>query len=182
MAMTRNWICTMSTGCQYVGWCDAKRECYNLHLFTAKLEQRAEMAREVPLASAATPARAINFPNDPIAGAVVEVAAGHMAHVYQPGIEATLLERGSRYGAWADNAAVSQSLKTWLKGHKKWYLLSGAHKEALEMIAQKIARILNGDANYKDNWHDISGYAKLGEDSCIESAIAKDTTTTIGMR
>lgn len=169
MSGTRNWICTMAGGCQYQGWCDVKRECYNVYQSRA-IEQRAEMAREVPAA------RAINVPSDPIAGAVVEVAAGHMAHVYQPGIEATLLERGNRYGAWADNAAVSQSLKSWLKGHKKWHLLSGSHKEALEMIAQKIARILNGDANYKDNWHDISGYAKLGEDSCIESAIAKDTT------
>lgn len=31
----------------------------------------------------------------------------------------------------------------------------------LEMIAHKIARILNGDPNYADNWHDIAGYATL---------------------
>lgn len=30
-----------------------------------------------------------------------------------------------------------------------------------EMIAHKIARILNGDPNYADNWHDIAGYATL---------------------
>ncbi len=36
-----------------------------------------------------------------------------------------------------------------------------------EVIADKIARILNGDPNYKDNWHDIQGYAKLAEDRCV---------------
>ena len=34
-------------------------------------------------------------------------------------------------------------------------------REALEMIAHKIARILNGDPNYADNWIDIAGYATL---------------------
>lgn len=34
-------------------------------------------------------------------------------------------------------------------------------REALEMIAHKIARILNGDPNYADSWVDIAGYAKL---------------------
>jgi hypothetical protein len=33
--------------------------------------------------------------------------------------------------------------------------------EALDMIAHKIARILNGDPNYADNWIDIAGYATL---------------------
>jgi hypothetical protein len=33
--------------------------------------------------------------------------------------------------------------------------------EALEMIANKIARILNGDPDYADSWTDIAGYATL---------------------
>jgi hypothetical protein len=37
-------------------------------------------------------------------------------------------------------------------------------KQALSTIADKIARILNGDPYYVDNWHDIIGYAKLIED------------------
>jgi len=32
------------------------------------------------------------------------------------------------------------------------------------MICHKISRIVNGDPNYKDSWHDIIGYAKLIED------------------
>ena len=31
------------------------------------------------------------------------------------------------------------------------------------MIQHKIARVLNGDPNYPDNWHDIAGYARLVE-------------------
>ena len=34
---------------------------------------------------------------------------------------------------------------------------------ALDMICNKMARIVNGDPSYIDNWHDISGYATLVE-------------------
>ena len=36
------------------------------------------------------------------------------------------------------------------------------HREALDMIASKIARILSGDATHVDHWVDIGGYAELG--------------------
>ena len=41
------------------------------------------------------------------------------------------------------------------------------HREALEMIVHKIARIVNGDPNYIDNWIDICGYSKLVIDEII---------------
>jgi len=44
-----------------------------------------------------------------------------------------------------------------------WERLDPIHKESLEMNAHKIARILNGDPNYADSWHDIAGYATLVE-------------------
>lgn len=43
--------------------------------------------------------------------------------------------------------------------------LSSDKQEALEMIAHKIGRILNGDPNYKDSWTDIAGYAQLVADT-----------------
>lgn len=46
----------------------------------------------------------------------------------------------------------------------KWRSLDPDQKEALEMIVHKIGRILNGDPDYADSWHDIAGYAKLVED------------------
>jgi hypothetical protein len=42
-----------------------------------------------------------------------------------------------------------------------WTGLAPDQQEALEMIQHKIARILNGDPDYFDNWHDIAGYATL---------------------
>lgn len=95
----------------------------------------------------------------------------------------TLQERGNRYGEFPDHASITQALKLVMTGNiiltdengfgtivpfTNWNSLSSAHKEALEMIAHKIGRILNGDPNYKDSWHDISGYSKLGEDACQE--------------
>lgn len=43
----------------------------------------------------------------------------------------------------------------------KWNSLAADQKEALEMIAHKVGRILNGDPNYDDSWIDIAGYATL---------------------
>lgn len=82
------------------------------------------------------------------------------------GVAATLAPRGTRYGDFTDNAAYSQDLKQAISYHPNWVCLDAVKKEALEMIAQKIARILNGDPNYKDNWHDIAGYATLAEERC----------------
>jgi hypothetical protein len=39
--------------------------------------------------------------------------------------------------------------------------LASDQKEALDMIVHKIARILNGNPNVHDHWHDIAGYATL---------------------
>jgi len=42
--------------------------------------------------------------------------------------------------------------------------LDDTKKQALTVIADKIARILNGDHDYSENWHDIQGYARLVEE------------------
>jgi hypothetical protein len=44
------------------------------------------------------------------------------------------------------------------EGYKE---LNPVQMEALEMIAHKIARILNGNPDHHDHWHDIAGYATL---------------------
>lgn len=91
-----------------------------------------------------------------------------------PSVQDTLAERGSRYGDFTDNAMISQQLKQLIMCESDGKLREGyrrcnfVQREALEMIAQKIARILNGDPNYKDNWHDIQGYARLAEERCKE--------------
>lgn len=79
-------------------------------------------------------------------------------------VNKTLEERGSRYGQFADHARIAQGLQDVMRGHPNWDKLDLDMKQALTVIADKIARILNGDPFYIDNWHDIQGYAKLIED------------------
>ena len=79
-------------------------------------------------------------------------------------LKQTLKERGDRYGDFADHAAISQAIQDAMRAAPKWNDLPAMHKQALTVIADKIARVLNGDPNYADNWHDIQGYAKLVED------------------
>lgn len=79
-------------------------------------------------------------------------------------IEATLSERGRLYGSFEGHARISQALKLAMVLTPQWPSLADDQKEALEMIVHKIARILNGDPNYHDSWHDIMGYTKLVAD------------------
>lgn len=108
-------------------------------------------------------------------------------------IEKTLSERGARYGDFADHARLCQSLKRVMQSFsiqqgvpgiitasvKPWEKLSPAQKQALEVIADKIARILSGDPNYADNWHDIQGYAKLVEDRLPKDADRHQMTPNV---
>lgn len=84
-------------------------------------------------------------------------------------IETTLSERGSRYGTFQSHAAITQSLKSVMHSSPNWQAckLSASQKECLDMIAHKIGRILNGDPNYHDSWHDIVGYTKLVADELL---------------
>ena len=80
-------------------------------------------------------------------------------------VQATLDERGNRYGDFTDNAELSQALKHVIEVSVSWQdRMTPLHREGLTMILQKIARIVNGDPNYADNWHDIQGYARLVEE------------------
>ncbi len=85
------------------------------------------------------------------------------------GIEATLQERGERYGSFDEHARITQNIKEAMKDSKNWKSLSDDQKEALEMMAHKIGRILNGDPDYADSWHDLGGYSKLVEDKLSET-------------
>ena len=78
-------------------------------------------------------------------------------------IDKTLDERGQRYGAFTGHAQVTQLLKRAMGQHPGWRKLADDQREALEMTAHKIGRILNGDPDYIDSWHDIIGYVRLVE-------------------
>ena len=81
-------------------------------------------------------------------------------------IEATLAERQAQYGCFEDVARTTGKIMEALSEVRTNGLndLPHPHRMALYMIASKMARIVNGDFNYRDNWHDIGGYSKLVED------------------
>ena len=78
----------------------------------------------------------------------------------------TLTERGNRYGVFTGHAHITQDIKNVIRLHlsARNKPLAFDQQEALDMIAHKIGRIINGDPNYADSWHDIAGYAQLVAD------------------
>ena len=85
--------------------------------------------------------------------------------VRQQTIEATLAERQAQYGCFEDVAFVTENIMSILAQVRVNGLndLPHTHRMALYMIASKMARIVNGDFNHFDSWHDIGGYSKLIE-------------------
>lgn len=73
-----------------------------------------------------------------------------------------LTQRGQVYGPFIRQAQIACELKGIMWSYTAWAeQLAPDQREALEMIQVKIARIINGDPNYPDNWRDIEGYARL---------------------
>jgi hypothetical protein len=78
-------------------------------------------------------------------------------------LETTLQERGSRYGDFKGHASATMQLKRQIRIEliHRGKSLADDQMEALDMICHKIGRIINGDPDYADSWHDIAGYAQL---------------------
>ena len=76
-------------------------------------------------------------------------------------IEDILKQRGTIYGEYAAQAYISQRLKAFMHDTPGWHRLAPDQADALEMIAVKISRVLNGDPDYADNWSDMAGYPTL---------------------
>ena len=94
-------------------------------------------------------------------------------------IVAILAERGNSYGSFDGHAVITQGIKMvmdcdWdnlqslldsLRKHgdptPDSISTSSSQQDALDMIAHKIGRIINGNPHYKDSWVDIAGYAQL---------------------
>lgn len=75
----------------------------------------------------------------------------------------TLKKRGMHYGNFVQCAEIAQQLKN-IRQDNDCHL-NCVQREALDMIMTKIARIIAGDPNHKDSWHDIAGYAQLVEET-----------------
>ena len=93
-------------------------------------------------------------------------AAGEIK--FMKDVTETLGLRENRYGEFKNVSETSQWLKDIMRGGASWKGMEPFMQESLDLIANKLARIVNGDPFYDDSWHDIGGYAKL-----VEIEIAK---------
>lgn len=78
-----------------------------------------------------------------------------------PDTDAIISERQKTHGNYRENARIAQLLKSVAENEPNWRTLSASQRESVHMIFFKLARIMSGQANYKDHWDDIAGYAHL---------------------
>lgn len=78
-------------------------------------------------------------------------------------VKDVLADRGARYGSYVEHAAIAMWLKDYIRAqlNRRQKAIPSDQHHALDVICDKIARILNGDPDYADNWIDIAGYATL---------------------
>ena len=76
-------------------------------------------------------------------------------------VNETIKSREHANGNFADNCHTIQALKTIMNTRSNKF--TAVQQHGLDMICQKLGRISSGDANEKDHWHDIAGYATLVE-------------------
>jgi len=77
------------------------------------------------------------------------------------GISETLTTREGQYGRYEIVSQISQDIKKIMRQSPNYYIMPDYARESLDMIANKMARLLNGDFMLNDSWHDISGYSAL---------------------
>lgn len=91
-----------------------------------------------------------------------------------------LKERGKRYGEFTEHARITQRLKDAMVDSPNWAQLPDDMKEALEMVAHKVGRLLNGDHTYVDNVIDIIGYMQLVLGRMEEDDMRRETHAEVG--
>lgn len=105
--------------------------------------------------------------NDPLAqlemeeaDRIAEAQAGLPHHVRPEQV------RGTTHGDFFTMSATVQAIKDTMHMSHNWPTLHSSQKEALELIATKIGRILTGDPGHLDHWQDGAGYFNKGAEVC----------------
>lgn len=75
-------------------------------------------------------------------------------------VENILNEREKTHGDFALNAEIAQHLRAFFRVYG-FDGFTPVEREALDMIALKLSRVLSGQSGCKDHWVDIAGYATL---------------------
>ncbi len=82
-------------------------------------------------------------------------------------------EREHSHGKFCAVAYWSQEFKRQFRLPSGWQELTIVQREALDMIALKIARIMCGDPNHIDHWSDVQGYAQLAANELRKESLPK---------
>lgn len=75
----------------------------------------------------------------------------------------TIESREPRYGDYYERSDLKERIIEAFSEGRNWMGLKPDARNSLFMIADKLSRILNGDPDDPDSWHDIGGYAGLVE-------------------
>ena len=77
-----------------------------------------------------------------------------------------LTQRSKTHGDFGQNAHHAQELRRLWRASARWHDMPDVQREALDMMATKLSRILSGHAWCADHWQDIAGYAQLALYAC----------------
>lgn len=92
-------------------------------------------------------------------------------------ISQTLGERAKSHGSYFERAKISQDLIRVMEKTPNWSLLDDDMRNSLLLFSDKISRILEGNPNFHDHWHDLVGYAKL-----VADRLAAPSEPTVGQQ
>jgi hypothetical protein len=76
-------------------------------------------------------------------------------------VDQILSDREQTHGLFREMADYSQTIKRLMRTSRNWDKLDVTQAQALEVIADKMARILCGDPSFVDHWQDGAGYFEL---------------------
>lgn len=83
--------------------------------------------------------------------------------------------RGTTHGDYTKMATVAQRIKDAMRDGARWGGLACHQAESLELVATKIARIVEGDPACRDHWDDLRGYVQLVLDRLPQEPQFKST-------
>lgn len=83
-------------------------------------------------------------------------------------IDQLIAERQKTHGDFEETAFIAQSLKDFYRSCRGWARLDPVKRESFDMNAVKDARILAGDSDFAEHFHDKAGYSMLAATKCTK--------------
>jgi hypothetical protein len=84
-------------------------------------------------------------------------------------VDQILSDREQTHGQYREMAGYAQAIKQLMRTSRNWNRLDVGQAQALEVVADKVARILCGDPSFLDHWQDGAGYFELVARDLVEA-------------